>query len=52
VIEGLRHLVDKVYVTEEEIEPQNGSEYGRIAVGIELWQELGVEESLSRNACS
>jgi hypothetical protein len=47
VIEGLRQLVDKVYVTEEEIAPQNGPEYGRIAVGIELWQELGVEESLS-----
>lgn len=48
VIEGLRQLVDTVYVTEEEIAPQNGPEYGRIAVGRELWRRLGFEESLSR----
>jgi transposase len=47
VIEGLRQLVEKVYVTEEEIEPQNGSEYGRITVGIWLWRQLGFEEVLS-----
>ena len=28
VIEGLRQLVDKVYVTEEEIQPRNGPERG------------------------
>lgn len=48
VIEGLRQLVEKVYVTEEEIQPQNGPEYGRIAVGIWLWRQLGFEEVLSR----
>jgi transposase len=48
VIDGLRRLVDKVYVTEEEIAPQNGPEYGRIAVGIWLWRQLGFEEALSR----
>jgi transposase len=48
VIEGLRHLVDKVYVTEEEIEPQNGPEYGRIAAGMWLWRQLGLEEALWR----
>lgn len=48
VIEGLRRLVEKVYVTEEEIAPQNGPEYGRIAVGVELWRQLGFEEVLSR----
>jgi len=48
IIEGLRRLVDKLYVTEEEIEPQNGLEYGRIAAGIHLWRELGLEEMLER----
>lgn len=48
VIEGLRQLVDKVYVTEEEIAPQNAPEYGRIAAGIWLWRQLGFDEGLWR----
>jgi hypothetical protein len=48
LIEGLRRLVEEVYVTEEEIAPQNSPKQGQTAVDIWLWRRLAFEEVLWR----
>lgn len=46
IIEGLRSLVSEVFVKEDEIEPQNGLEYGCVMVGEKIFKELGLEQML------